>query len=147
MNFYEKEPISLYLDNLDLLEDFVSERQQHIQLFQHPWLGKVLVINNEIQHVEKYQSLYHEMLVHLPASFVPHIERALILGGGSLFAAYEVLKYSSVKQVVLCDYDGAVLDLMKKYYTHADLVTQDRRFSHIEKDHTSIFNNAQIPSI
>lgn len=134
MNFYEKEPVSLYLDNLEVLEDFVSERQQHIQLFQHPWLGKTLVINGEIQHIEKFQALYHEMLVHLPTSFVPHLEKVLILGGGSLFAAYEVLKYSSVKRVVLCDYDSAVLNLMKRHYSHATLVSQDQRFFHIEKD-------------
>lgn len=134
MHFYEKEPVSLYLDNLEVLEDFVSERQQHIQLFRHPWLGKVLVINGEIQHIEKYQTLYHEMLVHLPASFVPHIKNVLILGGGSLFAAFEVLKYATVKCVVLCDYDRAVLNLMKKHYAHATSVIQDQRFYHIEKD-------------
>lgn len=134
VNFYEKEPVSLYLDNLDILEDFISERRQHIQLFQHPWLGKALVINGEIQHVEKYQTIYHEMLVHLPASFVPHIENVLILGGGSLFAAYEVLKYPTVKRIVLCDYDSAVLNLMNRYYKHAVTVAQDQRFSYVEKD-------------
>ena len=56
MNFYEKEPVSLYLDDLDILEDVNSEKQ-HIQLFQHPWLGKMLVINGEIQHIEKYRSI------------------------------------------------------------------------------------------
>lgn len=134
VNFYEKEPVSLYIESLDVLEDFCSEIGQHIQLFQHPWLGKVLVINGEIQHIENYQTLYHEMLVHLPVSFIPHIENVLILGGGSLFAAFEVLKYTTVKRVILCDYDCAVLNLMKKYYGHAVSVIRDGRFSHIEKD-------------
>ena len=133
MNFYEKEPVSLYLDDLDILEDVNSEKQ-HIQLFQHPWLGKMLVINGEIQHIEKYQALYHEMLVHLPASFIPHIEKVLILGGGSLFAAFEVLKYPTVEQVVLCDYDDEVLHIMEKYYAHATLVVNDQRFKYIKKD-------------
>lgn len=119
MIFYEQEPVSLYLEDLVVLEDFSSDKQ-HIQLFLHPWLGKVLVINGEIQHIEEYQTLYHEMLVHLPASFAPHIENVLILGGGSLYAAYEVLKYPTVNRVVLCDYDSAVLSVMKKYYPHAD---------------------------
>ena len=134
LDFYEKESVSLYLDDLEVLEDFVSERQQHIQLFSHPWLGKALIINGEIQHIEKYQSLYHEMLVHLPVSFVPHIKNVLILGGGSLFAAYEVLKYDTVNKVVLCDHDRAVLCLMERHYTHAVSVTHDQRFLHIEKD-------------
>lgn len=134
MFFYENEPVSLYLDNLDVLDDFTSKRDQHIQLLRHPWLGKVLIINDEIQHIENYQTLYHEMLVHLPAAFVPDIKNVLILGGGSLYAAYEVLKYPTVNRVVLCDYDRAVIRLMEKHYGHAVTVTQDPRFLHIEKD-------------
>lgn len=133
MNFYEKEPVSLYLERLTSLEDFVSPKQ-HVQLFQHPWIGKILVINGEIQHIEKYQTLYHEMLVHLPTTFIPHLENVLILGGGSLFAANEVLKYPSVKHLVLCDYDCSVIDIMKKYYPHAVSVSHDQRFDYIEAD-------------
>lgn len=141
MDFYEKEPVSLYLDNLEVLEDFLSERKQHLQLLRHPWLGKTLIINGEIQHVENYQTLYHEMLVHLPASFVPNIKNVLILGGGSLFAAHEVLKYPTVNRVVLCDHDGAVLRLMERHYGHATLVTQDQRFLHVEKDAQEFLNS------
>lgn len=133
MEFYEKEPISLYLNELLVLEKFFSQKQE-IALYKHPWLGKILVINGEIQHIELFQSLYHELLVHLPASFVPNIENVLILGGGSLFAAFEILKYTSVKNVTLCDYDNSVLSLMERYYEHAKEVTSDCRFHYIEKD-------------
>lgn len=132
-NFYENEPVSLYLNKLTLIESIASSRQK-IQLMSHPWLGKVLIINGEIQHIEKYQALYHEMLVHLPIAFIPNIESVLILGGGSLFAAREVLKYPSVKRVVLCDHDHCVLNLMEKYYPHAKTVITDKRFEYVEQD-------------
>ena len=140
MEFYENEPVSLYLNNLDLLEEIVSEKQ-HICMFQHPMLGKVLVINDEVQHIEKFQLLYHEMLVHLPVAFVPNVRNVLILGGGSLFAAFEALKYSSVEHVVLCDYDKNVLDLMCKYYSHANSVIDDNRFEFIEQDAKDYISN------
>lgn len=133
MEFYEKETVSLYLSELTPVENCISNRQT-IKLMHHPWLGKVLIINGEIQHVEKYQTLYHEMLVHLPAAFLPTAETALILGGGSLFAAREVLKYPSIKKLVLCDFDHCVLDLMKKYYPHARTVFNDKRFEYVEQD-------------
>lgn len=133
MEFYEHEPVSMYLDGLTLIEELQSSRQ-HIQLMHHPWLGNVLIINGEIQHIEKYQPLYHEMLVHLPAAFVQELSSALILGGGSLFAAFEVLKYSSVKQVVLCDYDSQVIELMQRHYQHAKTVLEDARFKYIEQE-------------
>lgn len=133
MIFYEKEPVSLYLDNLTLLEKITSTKQE-ILFYQHALLGKILIINGEIQHIEKYQTLYHELLVHLPASFIPQIENVLILGGGSLFAAFEILKYQSVKSVTLCDHDKAVLSLMCKYYKHARAVMNNPRFNYIESD-------------
>lgn len=133
MEFYEHEPVSMYLDGLTLIEELQSSRQL-IQLMHHPWLGNVLIINGEIQHIEKYQSLYHEMLIHLPAAFIPELSSALILGGGSLFAAFEVLKYPSVKQVVLCDYDSQVIELMQRHYLHAKTVLEDARFKYIEQE-------------
>jgi len=133
MNYYEEEPVSLYLSELSLLDDRSSSLQS-VQLLQHPWLGKVLVINGEIQHIENYQTLYHETLVHLPAAFLPNIRTVLILGGGSLFAAYEVLKYPSVEKVILCDYDHNVIDLMIDHYVHARSVKSDLRFEYVEQE-------------
>lgn len=131
--FYEHEPVSLFLDNLSTIENFKSKKQS-IKLLYHDWLGKILIINNEIQHIENYQPFYHEFLVHLPISIIPNIKTAFIIGGGSLFAAFEILKYSSVEKLILCDHDHEVLDLMKQYYKHAELVFADPRFHFIEQD-------------
>lgn len=133
MEFHENDSISIYLADLEKIEETVG-RKQKLTMYRHKELGYVFTINDEIQHIEKYQSLYHEMLVHLPASFIPEPETALILGGGSLFAANELLKYPSIKSVTLCDHDGNVLDFMKKYYQHAKSVTQSNKFLHIECD-------------
>lgn len=133
MRFYENEPVSLHLNNLTTISAYQSLKQD-VKLLSHPWLGKILIINGEIQHIEKYQTLYHEMLVHLPASFVPKIRNILILGGGSLFVAYEVFKYPTVERVILCDYDHSILDLMGEHYSHAKMVLQEPRFHYVEAE-------------
>ena len=79
----------------------------------------------------------------MPASFIKEPHRALIIGGGSLFAAYEVLKYPSIEHVVLCDHDRSVLDLMGKYYPHAKLVKSDNRFKFVEIDGLEYILNCQ----
>ena len=140
MDFHENDLTSLYLSELRKIEDFNSDKQK-IQLYFHSQLGKVLIINNEIQHVEKYQVLYHELLVHLPAAFIPEVRNVLILGGGSLFAANEVLKYPTIESITLCDYDHEVLDIMDKYYSHAKKVRKDARFRYIEQDAKSYIKN------
>ncbi|MFI3202278.1 MAG: hypothetical protein R3Y54_12310 [Eubacteriales bacterium] len=142
MNFCENETVCLYLKDLVLLEDLVSAKQK-IQLFEHHILGYVLVINGEIQHIQNYQCLYHEILVHLPISFIESPKDALVIGGGSLFTAFELLKYPSIETVTLCDYDPMVLALMKKYYQHARDVLNDSRFIYIENDALKYINSCK----
>lgn len=143
MNFHEQnQSISIHLENLKIISEIFSEHQK-ITLFEHEWLGKILVINDEIQHIENYQEFYHEQLVHLPISLIPKVEDVLIIGGGSLFAAYEILKYPTVKKLVLCDYDHMVLNLMKKHYAHANKVLNDPRFYYIEQDAHDFISNEQ----
>lgn len=73
MYFFENESVSLYLQDMEILESFQSDKQQII-LYLHKNLGKILVINGEIQHIEFYQQFYHEQLVHLPIAFIPQIK-------------------------------------------------------------------------
>ena len=126
-SLYENENVSLYLNDLSLIED-VSSELQSVQLYNHPDLKKVLVINGEIQHVENWMPYYHEQVVHIPMMFIENPHKVLILGGGDLFAASEVLKYKSVTQLVLCDYDQNVIDLTRKHYLHSKAVIEDPRF-------------------
>ena len=54
MNFHEKELVSIHLESLTMLEKIESDKQ-HIELLLHPALGKILIINGEIHHIELYQ--------------------------------------------------------------------------------------------
>lgn len=105
-----------------------------IKLFEHAELGRVFVINDEIQHVEAWSPVYHEPLVHLAASFVKTVENVLILGGGTLYAATEVLKYDSVKRVILIDRDPKVVEMAIKHYRHAQKCVADPRFEYVHDD-------------
>lgn len=133
MDFRETDLVSLYLSEMQILKNIQTDKQA-VQLYLHPLLGKVLIIDGEIQHIENYQCIYHEMLVHLPISFLSNPKSALIIGGGSLFAAHEILKYSTITKVDLCDYDPCVISLMKNHYSHAKNVLYDSRFHYINKN-------------
>lgn len=133
MELHENESVSLHLSNLTLLDD-IESRVQKIQIYQHPELGKVLVINNEIHNVEKWAPLYHESIVNIPMMFIYRPQTVLILGGGDLFAAEIALSYPSVKKVVVCDYDPEVIRLTSKHYTHAKAVLEDTKISIVYQD-------------
>jgi spermidine synthase len=139
--FAEDRDLALNLRDLELL-DSCDGPPQDVRLFRHPQLGRVLVINKEIQHVESWQALYHEPLVHLPASFVPTIRDGLILGGGSLFAAHELLKYPSLRRCVLVDHDPRVIEMMRHHYPHARAVLEDGRFEFAMHDITEFLKSS-----
>jgi spermidine synthase len=126
--FLEEQDASIRLKNLRIVERRNGPLQS-VVLYRHKALGLVLTIDGELQHVEAWQALYHEPLIHLPASFVPTVQSVLILGGGDLFAAREALKYSSVSEVMLVEHDQNVIDLTKRYYGHAEGVLSDSRLT------------------
>jgi spermidine synthase len=65
----------------------------------------------------------------LPASFIHKPKQVLILGGGCLFAAREVLKYPTITSVEQIEHDSVVIQLIERHYPHARHVLSDRRFN------------------
>lgn len=125
--FAERQSGAVQLFDLTLIERFGGK--QEVILYKHPEFGHVLVIDGELHHVEAWADLYHEPLVHVAASFVPHIQRVLILGGGCLYAAHEVLKYKSVERVDIIEHDDNVLEVTKRNYAHGVKAIQDPRLN------------------
>jgi len=71
-----------------------------------------LYLNGHLQFASEDEHVYHEMLVHpaLLALGRPPVS-VLVLGGGDGLAVREVLRWPSVKEVVLVDLDPAVTSL------------------------------------
>lgn len=133
--FKENSPFSISLENIKLIESFDGPPQK-FQILEHSHLGYALVINGELQHVYKWSHFYHEQLVHLPACYLNSFQSALILGGGSLFVAHEILKHKSVERVVMVDHDETLIRTIEKYYPHARAVVNDPRFELLVRDAT-----------
>jgi spermidine synthase len=125
--------VGVALERLDLVATH-GGKFGRINLFNHPELGKVFVLDGEIQHVEAWAPLYHEPLVHLSAAFVNEVKDVLILGGGTLYAAAEVLKYKSVERVVLFDHDPAITQMVVQHYEHARACLKDSRLTLFHND-------------
>lgn len=142
MNFHEKYNVSLYLDELTLLEKRESNLQR-VEIYNHATLGNVLIIDDEVQNVENWAALYHESIVHIPMMFLTQPRIVLILGGGDLYAAEIVLKYPSVEKLIICDHDINVIELTQKFYLHANSVLKDPRLQIIYTDAKIFLENTQ----
>jgi spermidine synthase len=78
-----------------------------------------LYLDGHVQFSSIDEARYHEPLVHPAMESVPHPRRVLILGGGDGLALREVLRWRSVRHVVLVDLDPAMTELAR---TRGELV-------------------------
>jgi len=93
-----------------------KSQYQHIKIFDTPNNGRVMTLDDIVQITTRDESAYAEMLTHLPLLEHGKAERVMIVGGGDLSIADEALKHKGVKEVVLVDIDGRVIELCKKHF-------------------------------
>ena len=101
----------LYRDRVILSK---TTRYQHIVLTQSRAHEISCYINGSLQFNSADEHIYHENLVHPAFTLVPNPRRVLILGGGDGLAVREILKYKSLKEIVLCDLDPEMTDLARQ---------------------------------
>src|ERR1700733_3840489 len=93
-----------------------KSKYQRIRIFDSEANGRVLVLDDIVQITTRDESAYAEMLTHLPILEHGAVKRVMIVGGGDLSIADEALKHKSVKEVVLVDIDGRVVELCKAHF-------------------------------
>src|ERR1700743_1004757 len=94
-----------------------KSKYQRIKIFDTPNNGRVMTLDDIVQITTRDESSYAEMLTHLPIFEHGKTERVMIVGGGDLSIADEALKHKGVKEVVLVDIDGRVIELCKKHFS------------------------------
>jgi len=107
-----------YAQSMELTGVVVEQksRYQRIKIFDTVANGRVMVLDDIVQITTRDESAYAEMLTHLPLLEHGRCERVMIVGGGDLSIADEALKHRFVKEVVLVDIDGDVVELCRKHF-------------------------------
>jgi spermidine synthase len=107
-----------YAQTMDVTRVLADEksRYQHIRIFDTVANGRVMTLDDIVQITSRDESAYADMLTHLPMLEHGRVERVLIVGGGDLSIAEEALKHASVKEVVLADIDGRVIELCRTHF-------------------------------
>lgn len=108
---------------------------QNLVLFQHGFLGKVLMLDGVTQVTTRDEFVYHEMMTHVPILAHGHAKEILVIGGGDCGIAEEVLKHKSVRRLTQVEIDGAVINFSKKYLPElSPSVFMDKRFHLVIED-------------
>lgn len=107
---------------------------QHVMILDSYDFGKMLILDGIVQTTEMDGFIYNEMISHVPLSFHPNPEKILIIGGGDLGAAREVVKYPCVKQIDVCEIDEMVVKVSREYLPEVSGNLSDPRLTCIFQD-------------
>lgn len=89
-----------------------SYESQNPELFEP---DRIVFLDGILQSRRSGDAAYHESLVH-PGMFAhPNPKRVAIVGGGEGATLREVLKHSTVEEVVMIEIDKKMVDLSKEY--------------------------------
>src|SRR6202000_737379 len=107
-----------YAQSMEITKVLVDEQSQfqHIKIFDTVANGRVMTLDDIVQITSRDESAYADMLTHLPMFEHGKVERVMIVGGGDLSIADEALKHKGVKEVVLVDIDGRVIELCREHF-------------------------------
>lgn len=89
---------------------------QHTQVVKTAFWGNVLLLDGIIQLTELDNAGYHEMITHIPMLAHDNPKRVLIVGGGDGGTLEQVLRYSSVEQVIVCELDARVVEVCTQFF-------------------------------
>ena len=108
-------PIIYTYENTALLHKEAS-CYQHIEVRQHPYFGRMLILNDVVQLTERDEFFYHEMLVHPVLHAHPNPKHVLVIGGGDGGSVREVLRHKAIESVTLAEIDPRVVAVTKEYF-------------------------------
>ena len=87
---------------------------QHLEVYQSPLFGRMLVLDGAVQTTEGDEFMYHEMLAHPVLVTHPQPRHVLIIGGGDGGLLEEVLKHP-IERVTMVEIDEAVMRASRRY--------------------------------
>jgi spermidine synthase len=108
---------------------------QHLVLFEHPFFGKMLMLDGATQITERDEFVYQEMMSHVPLFAHGRAREILIIGGGDCGIAEEVLKHKTVKRVTQVEIDPTIIAFSKEHFpAFTRPVFADKRFDSVIGD-------------
>lgn len=102
-------------------------KYQKILVFDAPFHGRVLVLDDIVQLTTREEHFYHELLVHPILQAHPNPRKVLVIGGGDGGALREVVKYPSLEHIVACELDAQVVAVAQKYLPRLASGYRDKR--------------------
>jgi spermidine synthase len=100
---------------------------QKIDVYESPFFGRFLTLDDLMMVTERDEFVYHEMLIHVPLCAMPEPTSVLIIGGGDCGCIREALRHRSIERVVQCEIDERVTRVSERFFPWVSEAIADPR--------------------
>ncbi|KAL4497401.1 hypothetical protein ABPG72_011336 [Tetrahymena utriculariae] len=103
----------------------VRSRFQDIRVYDSKYLGRVLVIDGQVQMCNGLPDNYSNDMTDTILNKDTEYENVLIIGGGDLKIAHKLYnEYPKVKKITLCEIDPIVMEITEQYFPELQLTEE-----------------------
>ncbi len=129
IRFFEKDPYAPIQYTYEVGNILYKGKSpfQEIMVFENPYFGRILVLDNVVQLTERDEFIYHEMLTHVLMHSHPEAKTVAVIGGGDGGAVREVLKHDCVKKLYFIEIDEEVIKVSKEFFPSVSSAIDDPR--------------------
>ncbi|MEJ5227107.1 polyamine aminopropyltransferase [Thermodesulfovibrio sp.] len=129
IRFFEKDPYAPIQYTYEVEKILYKGKSpfQDIMVFENPYFGRVLVLDNVVQLTERDEFIYHEMLTHVLMHSHPEAKKVAVIGGGDGGAVREVLKHDCVEKLYFIEIDEEVIKVSKQFFPTVSSAIDDPR--------------------
>jgi spermidine synthase len=88
---------------------------QRVRIVETYDLGRVLLLDDQLQSAESDEYIYHECLVQPAMILADPPRKVLLLGGGEGATLREVVKHPAVQEITMVDLDRQLIELCREH--------------------------------
>lgn len=107
---------------------------QQISIVETKLFGRMLVLDGTPQNSMNEGFIYNEMISHVPLVTHPNPKKVGMIGGGDCGPAREVMKYTGVEEITVCELDAKVTEICRKYLTPESVFEKESRLHMVHLD-------------
>lgn len=100
---------------------------QRIDVFDSPEFGRFLTLDGYMMLTEKDESVYHEMMTHVPLAVHPHVRDVLVIGAGDGGVIRELARYPEIERMDMVEIDPLVVEVCREYLPQTACSLNDPR--------------------
>lgn len=96
--------------------------------------GRMMLLDGMVMLTEKDEFVYHEMITNIALHSHPNPEKVLIIGGGDGGTLREVVRHPDVKEGILVEIDGRVIQASRDFFPALAVAFDDPKAKLIVED-------------